>query len=149
MSMFPHTVTVYNVQTDESPETMFKSRTINYITVLRGVLLSTSHRSANSKNGLVGADEATLYVPFSVKATDGLTGAIKLYADPLKFSQAEDRSGLWTFSSDGNSYVVDGEVVEPNMSVQELESKYDVYNVVCADKMNFGGRMAHWEVRCV
>ena len=38
MSMFPHTVTLYNVSVETDPATL-EERTINHITVLEGVLL--------------------------------------------------------------------------------------------------------------
>ena len=37
--MFPHTVTLYNADTVELPETGFEPTLVNHITILRGVLL--------------------------------------------------------------------------------------------------------------
>ena len=39
VDMFPHVVTVYNTKTEELPENGFESTLVNYITILRGVLL--------------------------------------------------------------------------------------------------------------
>ena len=44
MSMFPHTVTIYNVSQETDPAT-FKDVEKTYITVLRGVLLEASARA--------------------------------------------------------------------------------------------------------
>ena len=49
MSMFPHTVTLYNVSNEELPPT-FEPVLTNYITVLRGVLLDESKASNVSKS---------------------------------------------------------------------------------------------------
>ena len=53
MSMFPHTVTLYNTETTELPENDFKPTLVNHITVLRGVLLDASKGSNVNKSGLV------------------------------------------------------------------------------------------------
>ena len=55
MSMFPHTVTVYNVGRDVDLSTM-EETLINHITVLRGVLLDASKGTNVTKSGLEGAD---------------------------------------------------------------------------------------------
>lgn len=145
--MFPHTVTVYNVTNEESPETGFKPKTINYITVLKGVLLDEAKASNVNKSGLEGADAANLYIPLSAAATDGITGKEKIYMGPVEFWRAEDKSALWTLSTGGNCYFVKGKAVHPEWTVQTLEAAYDnVYDVTKIDLKDFGGDMAHFEV---
>lgn len=145
--MFPHTVTVYNVETVESPETGFKPVAINHITVLRGVFLEASKASNVNKSGLEGADAVNLYIPFSTPAVDGVTGAEKRYVGPVEFWRAEDKTGLWTLSVGRNCFFVKGEAVHPGWPVQTIEAAYDdVYDVTKVDMKDFGGDMAHWEV---
>ena len=59
--MFPHTVTVYNTETEELSENDFEPTLVNHITVLRGVLLDASKGSNVTKSGLEGADAVNLY----------------------------------------------------------------------------------------
>lgn len=51
MSMFPHTVTIYNVSQETDPAT-FKDVEKTYITVLRGVLLEASKAATSARAGL-------------------------------------------------------------------------------------------------
>ncbi len=150
MSMFPHTVTIYNAQTEESPETGFKPVLRNYITVLRGVLLDGTKAVNVRQSGLVGADSVTLYIPFDVKAIDGITGAQKKYVGPMEFwRDKQDRDGIWTLSVDGNgghTFFVQGEAVEPSKTFEAISLLYDgVYNVTKIDAKDFG-TLKHWEV---
>lgn len=144
--MFPHTVTLYNVVTEEDPAT-FEETTVNYITILRGVLLDATKGKNVNESGLEGADAAVLYIPLSVEAVDGITGAAKKYAGPVEFWRADDRNGLWTLSASGNTFFVKGEAVNPDWSAQKIEAAYDdVYDVTKVDFKDFGGDMSHWEV---
>ena len=146
MDMFPHVVTLYNVVTEEDPST-FQEKTVNYITILRGVLLDASKVSNVNKSGLEGADAVNLYIPLSVTAVDGLTGTEKRYCGPVEFWRAEDKSDLWTLSDAGNTHFVKGEAVHKDWSVQKMEAAYDdVYDVTKVDFKAFGGKMSHWEV---
>lgn len=143
-TMFPHTVTLYNVQTDLSAG--YEETATNHITVLRGVLLDASKAVNARTSGLEGADAVNLYIPFGVEALDGVTGERKKYAGPLEFWRAEDKSGLWTLSTGGDTFFVKGVAVEPEASAELIEMKYDgVYNVTKVDEKDFGGLM-HWEV---
>ena len=100
MSMFPHTITMYNVEI-YTDNTTFKDVLINHITILRGVLLDASKAVNVRESGLEGADAVNLYIPFGVEAMDGVTGKAKKYAAPMEFWRAEDKSGLWTMSVGG------------------------------------------------
>lgn len=144
--MFPHVVTLYNVVTEEDQST-FQEKTVNYITILRGVLLDASKASNVNESGLESADAVNLYIPLSVTAVDGLTAQKKRYCGPVEFWRAEDKSGLWTLSDSGNTYFVKGEAVHEDWSIQKLEAAYDdVYDVTKVDFKDFGGDMSHWEV---
>ena len=146
MSMFPHTVTLYNVSNEELPPTIEPVLT-NYITVLRGVLLDESKASNVSKSGLEGADAVNLYIPANVDAMDGVTGERKRYVGPIEFWRTEDKTGLWTLSVSRNCFFVKGEAIHPDWTVQTIEAAYDsVYDVTKVDFKDYGGDMRHWEV---
>jgi len=146
--MFPHTVTVYNVVSEEDDE--FHVTQHSFITVLRGVMVDAS-KAANARlTGPDSADAVNMYIPFDVEAVDGITGEAKTYAEPFEFDRAEAKTGLWTMSLDGegqaDSFFIRGEVVEPDMSVQALKWRYsELYNITKVDKKDYG-RLKHWEV---
>lgn len=144
MTMFPHTVTLYNVFIEEDKD--YNETFINHITILRGVLLDASKAVNVRSSGLEGADAVNLYIPFSVEAVDGVTGEPKRYTGPLEFWQRADKSELWTLSDGGNTFFIKGEAVEPTATVELIEMKYDgVYNVTKIDEKDFGN-LKHWEV---
>lgn len=152
-SMFPHTVTIYNVEITTDQATL-RDTAVNHITVLTGVLLDASKAVNVRESGLEGADAVNLYIPFSVKAADGVTGKAKQYIGPLEFWQAEDKSEYWTMSVgsartrgvSGSCFLVKGEAVHPELDVQTIEMLYDhVYDITSIDEKDFGG-LRHWEV---
>lgn len=143
----PHTVTVYNVSTETDPET-FEDTTVNHITVLSGVLLDATKGYNVRTSGLSTADSVTLHIPFSVHAVDGVTGTSRTYVDPVDFWNAQDKSTLWTLSTNGNTFFVKGNVVEPDKNSTYINTKYgEVYDVTKVDRKDFGSpRMQHFEV---
>lgn len=147
MSMFPHTVTLYNVTHETDTGTM-QDVTKLYVTVLEGVLLSASKAANVRASGLEGADAVNLYIPFSVEAVDGTTGKAKTYAPPQAFLSAADKSGLWTLSVNGNggtTFFVKGEFVTDNETL--ALSQDGCYAVTKVDEKDFGSiDMRHWEV---
>lgn len=153
LSMFPHTVTVYNVSIETDEKTL-EDMTHNHITILHGVLLDASKGVNVRQSGLEGADAVILYIPFGVKAVDGITGKPKKYLPPLEFWRSRERDGFWTLAVgstktpglDGNTFFIKDEVVEPDADVQFIEMKYDgVYDITKIDEKDFGG-LQHWEV---
>lgn len=142
-SMFPHTVTLY--QTETTIDEKLNETTVNHITVLEGVLLIASKAANIRATGLEGADAVNLYIPFDVKATDGVTGTEKKYIDPVEGWKTEkDKSGIWTISI--GTVFVKNRVVLPDATRTVLELGYDdVYQVTKVDKLDFGG-MPHFEV---
>ena len=145
--MFPHVVTLYNTETEETPETEFQPKLVNHITILRGVLLDASKGSNVVKSGLEGADSVNLYIPIWVNAVDGVTGESKDYVGPVEFWRSDDKTKLWTLSVGRNCFFVKGEAVHEDWSVQKIEASYDdVYDVTKVDFKDFGGDMSHWEV---
>lgn len=147
MSMFPHTVTIYNVVQEIDPTTLDEAEKI-YTTILRGVMLQASKGVNVRESGLEGADAVNLYIPFAVEAVDGVTGKPKTYIGPQSFFKAADKSSLWTLSYKGNGGVtcfVKGEFVSDDMTV--VLSHDDCYNVTKVDAMDYGSAdMQHWEV---
>lgn len=147
MSMFPHTVTVYNVLVEPDPTTL-EDRESRNITILRGVLLDESKGTNVRESGLEGADAANLYIPFSAAAVDGVTGQEKRFVGPNEYWAMLDKSGAWTLSVDRNTFFIKGEAVEPEQSLEYINMKYDsVYTVSKVDAKDFGSAsMQHWEV---
>lgn len=147
MSMFPHTVTIYNVVQEIDPTTLNEVEKV-YTTILRGVMLQASKGVNVRESGLESADAVNLYIPFSVEAVDGKTGASKTYAKPQEFVKATDRSGLWTLSYDGNggeTLFIKGEFISDNMTVVQYHD--DCYKATKVDAMDYGSPdMQHWEV---
>lgn len=146
--MFPHVVTLYTLETVADPATL-EDTTTAYITVLRFVLLDALKKSAVSTQGYDGEDAVTLYIPFAVQATDGLTGAPKRYVPPAAFQQAEDKSGLWTLDTEGKCFFIKGEVVDTDYPPDELEWRYpdSTYIVKSVHTRDYGTEdMHHWEV---
>ena len=118
-----------------------------YVTILRGVFLDATKAANVRRSGLEGADSVALYIPFSIVAVDGWTGAEKQFVGPQEFWAAQDRSGLWTLSIEGNggeTFFVKGEVVT---DVNVARAHDDSYNVTKVDAKDFGSlSMRHWEV---
>ena len=91
MSMFPHTVTLYQQET--VIDNKLNETTVNHITVLRGVLLIASKAANVRATGLEGADAVNLHIPFGVKAVDGVTKV-----DKIDFGSPD----MWHFEVGGN-----------------------------------------------
>lgn len=158
LSMFPHTITMYNVEI-YTDQTTLEDTLINHITILRGVLLDASKAANVRESGLVGADAVNLYIPFDVVAIDGADIGNedphqKQYVGPLKFWRAENKSGLWTMSVggtkthgvNGSCFFVKGEAVHYELGVDKIELMYDdVYDITSIDRKDFGG-LPHFEV---
>lgn len=145
MSMFPHTVTLYNVERATDPATLIDTE-IRHVTVLEGVLLDAVKSSNVRRSGLESADAAMLYIPRSVRARHGESGAEKAFVGAMEFWAAEDKSGLWTLSDGGDTYFAAGVVVRPDATREQLELQHDgVYTVTKVDDKDFGG-LPHWEV---
>lgn len=144
-SMFPHTVTIYNVST-ETDKTNFEDVTTQHITVIHGVLLDAVKAANVRESGLEGADAVDLYIPFDVKAVDGVTNEPKEYIGPVDFWKMEDKSKYWTLSDGGDTFFVKGVVVEPDKDREFIDMAYDdVYTVTKVDEKDFGG-LQHFEV---
>lgn len=144
----PHTVTVYNV-IQETDITTFEEVERVYVTILRGVFLDASKAVNVRDSGLVSADAVNLFIPFSVKAVDGTTGAEKVYVGPQAFWAASDteRAGKWTLSVEGNggeTFFVKGEIVADVSVARAHDQSYTVTKV---DEKDFGRpAMQHWQV---
>lgn len=143
----PHTITVYNA-VQETDQATFEETTKLYVTILRGVMLQASKAVNVRESGLESADAVNLYIPFSVKAVDGVTGKPKTYIGPQSFFKATDKSGLWTLSVNGNgglTFFVKGEFVTDKEDVAMAQD--GCYNVTKVDEKDFGSvDMRHWEV---
>ena len=138
--MFPHVVTFYTIT--EDPETASVSTNI---TVVSGVLFDGSKGANVRASGLDGADSVNLYVPFNAVSVDGVTGEEKAYIQPRAFATALDKTGYWTMEP-GVTFFVKGEVVNPDLTFQEINRKHDnVHLITKVDTKDFGG-LRHFEV---
>lgn len=150
MSMFPHTVTLFNTR-QEVDKTTFEDVTVNYVTVLKGVLLDASKASNVRSSGLEGADAVNLYVPFDVEAIDPVTGEKKQYIGHVEFWRLEDKSGYWTLTTGQDTWFVKGEAIPdpswpPDRVYDLINGMYDdVYNVTKVDEKDFGS-LQHFEI---
>lgn len=143
--MLPHTVTLYNTTVTPNPAT-FEDEITSYVTILRGVFVDASKAVNVRQSGLEGADAVSLYIPFSVRAEDE-TGTKKRFVPPLAFWAAEDKSGLWTLSTNGNggsTFFVKGEfVAAPDIA----RAQDECFTVTKVDTRDFGSPdMQHWQV---
>ena len=138
--MFPHTVTVYTIT--ENPET---ADVTTNITVVTGVLFDGSKAANVRTSGLDGADAVNLYIPFDAVSVDGVTGEEKAYIQPRAYAAALDTSTYWTMDP-GSTFFVKGEVVNPDLTFQEINRRYDnVHLITKVDTKDFGG-LQHFEV---
>lgn len=137
----PHTITVFNVGA-EDPATFIKPISA---TVLSGVLLDASKAVNVQRSGLESADSVNLYIPFSVTATDAVTGETKEYVDPKQYA-LQNLPTLWTLDT-SDCFFAKGVITEL-AEFQVINKKYDdVYRVTKVDKKDFGTPdMQHWEV---
>lgn len=139
----PHTVTLYNVIYDR-----VNGESLLYVTILKGVMMQASKAVNVRDSGLEGADAVNLYIPFGVSAVDGMTGKEKEFVGPKEFYRAEDRTGLWTLSFDGNggtSFFVKGEFVTDDEGA--ALSQDNCYTVTKVDTKDYGSPgMQHWRV---
>lgn len=140
----PHTVTVYNVIHTTNLTTFEDTDSVS-VTILRGVFLDMSKGVNVRRSGLEGADAVELYIPFNVKAVSP-SGAVKSYASPQAFLSAQDKSGLWTLSYEGNggeTFFIKGEVVLNDLNTARAHD--NAFVVTKVDEKDYGS-VPHWEV---
>lgn len=141
MSMFPHTVTVYNTG-DEDPATFER---VSNITVLRGVFYDSRKAANVRESGMTNADSVNLIIPFDVEAVNGVTGDPQTFLSPKEYETAMDKDKHWTIKP-SDCFFVKGEVVRPGLSFQEINASFDyVHNVTTVDEKDYGN-LKHWEV---
>lgn len=145
--MFPHTVTLYNAT--ENPDSLMVEANI---TILEGVFLDAAKGSNVIRSGLESADAATLFIPMSIEAVNGVTGQKQAFLPSKEYDRLDDKSGNWTLRSGGASsavecFFVKGVVVE-QASFQSINQRYDdVYRVTSVDTLDYGSPdLQHWEV---
>lgn len=135
MSMFPHTVTVYNTVESEK-----------YITVLCGVFYDARKAANVIQSGLTNADSVNLIIPFSVEAVSGETGEAQTYLPPKEYEPAMDKGKHWTIQTGNTCFFVKGEIVRPALSFQKINEYFDnVHRVTSVDEKDFGS-LKHWAV---
>lgn len=144
----PHTVTLINTLELDN------GACITNITYLQGVLLDCHAGGTVLKSGLQTDDNATLYIPVSVRAVDPLTGQIKRYVQAAKFDTHPDCNLYWTLRAGGNNSAHDCYFVKGELDVREItdynvlrKNCPDVFRVSHFDFRDYGNpRLHHWEV---
>lgn len=128
-----HTITVYNIR--EDPLTFARSV---YITVLSNVELSGMESVRAAAGRMLPSGSATLRIPLSTMARDGLTGVSRTWIGPKEYTMAADKSGYWTLDVN-RDFIVRGEVVVENGDFQTLNAAYDgVYRVTKVELSDAG-----------
>lgn len=153
MSMFPHTITLYNTYQGRSPDDVTSDITTHYVTVLRGVLVDASKASNVRASGLDGADAVDLYIPYDAQAVDA-DGNAKTYMEPVAFwnkvQSGDDVSGYWTLSTSKNTWFCKDVVLPPDgvdakNVYTAINTKHESWFVTKVDNKDFGG-LKHFEV---
>ena len=132
----PHTVTVYYAGPGEAV----------HVTVLEGVLYDGALAAGTSRAGMEGGGGARLFIPNDVRASDGLTGRIRVRAGLREFLAAPDKSGLWSLGTGERWFFAPGRAVEPEGSFQRVNSRWGAHRVTRVRLRDFGSPgMGHWE----
>lgn len=145
----PHTVTLYNVAQNPLTDTP-----VYNVTILEGVFLDVAEATNIQKSGLADADAATLFVPFSVKATDGVDHTAKTYLAPKRYNALTlaNRAPYWTLETGGQDtgtqcFFVKGVQVSSDGYKAMRNSLDYVYDIRTVDIRDFGSEdMQHWQV---
>ena len=123
------------------------------VTILKGVFLDTHEGGILTKTGIQNSDNATLFIPQSVRAVDGYSHEKKKYIEP-QYYETVDASDYWTLETAGKNSGMDCFFV---LGVPDLSGPLDYqtlrktnphcYRVTTVDFRNFGGpKMRHWQV---
>ena len=141
----PHSVTLYIVTENDDFTQNIDT------TVLEGVFLDSSNGANVNNSGANNANSATLYIPFSVKATD-LYGNEKVFVDAKTYRAMQNPAGYWTMDKSGKSSVADcyfikGAVYRTMEYREAKEQHEDVYTINRVRTLDFGSKdMQHWQV---
>lgn len=139
------TVTVYNIR--ENPRTFERDVCI---TVLPYVSLLTSdavRAAAGMMRPLTSSSYPlsgiSLRIPLSVAAVDGVTGAAREWVGAREYTNAADRSGLWTLDVN-KDFIVRGRVVDEDATFESLTARYDGVYRVTKVSLNDAGAPDGW-----
>ena len=148
ISSFPHTVTLYDPEVERCPDAT--ERITNRITILRGVFMEMKDAVNAKVGGSQEADGAAVIVPMDVAAEDGLTGREQKYCSPSKYDRRSEKvlSEFYTFKP-GTSFFVWGEVVEPEMSFNDIRREYGGTYMMKSAAPRFFGELRHWQIEGV
>ena len=143
-TMFPHTITLYNI-TRKTDKLTMEDTFENHITFLRGVLVDSAKSADVTEDGTESADSVTVYIPFDVEAVNAENGKRQRYATPRQWADAGRKSVLWTFNTDKTTFFVKGENVRSFSSLAEIDEAEDTFMVTQVETKDFGD-LQHWEV---
>ncbi|MDE7242773.1 MAG: hypothetical protein K2O18_02180 [Oscillospiraceae bacterium] len=152
----PHTVTLYNARRSRR----FDDLPAFSVTVLEGVFLdlgpgknTLGRKSELKKSGLAAIEDAVLFIPFSCKAVNGVTGQTQTFVPPKTFESLENLDRVWTVGLRGSDagtgcFFVTGRAVDPKLDFHSACRLFDgVFRVSSVLVRDFGSpRMRHWKV---
>ena len=143
----PHTVTLYTLIEDE------ETADVSYnITILKGVMLQASTSTGITAKGASEADNVRLFIPFDCHAYGAETRQYKRFVKPKEFISLDDKTGVWTLITGGESsqadcFFIKGEVIDTNGYKYIREHYDDVYDVAGVNIYDYGSKgMQHFEV---
>ena len=122
-----------------------------FLVLLRGVMLQAMNGRSVQRRGNAEENEATLYVPLSVRA-ENAAGESLSFLPPLEYAGCTEPEKHWTLQPEGEeagrcSFFVKGEIPEA-CSLAEAREKYDFVYVVGGWQLHDYGSAAlrYWEV---
>ena len=122
-----------------------------FLVLLRGVMLQSMNGRSVQRRGDVEENEATLYIPLSVRA-ENAAGEDLSFLPPLEYARCTEPEKHWTLQPEGESagrcsFFVKGEIPEA-CSLADARENYDFGYVVAGWKLHDYGSPAlqHWEV---
>ena len=145
--VLPHDVTVIAVTETNGVEE-------RNATLLHGVLLDSHAGGVIYKSGIQSSDDATLYVPAAVEATDPSSGQAKTYKSLDQYLNTPSKADIWTIFANGKQSGCDCYIVKGKLDLREKTDYqtlrklgFEVYRVKSCAYRDYGSkRLHHWQV---
>lgn len=105
--------------------------------LLDKVHVESVNGAGKAADGDSNADSLLVIIPFS--------GRLKGFKKPIEYSEAEDKTGIWTIAVGDIITLDDTGAAE---SYEELTGRTQTYRITSVKTFPFGG-LPHWEVTAV
>lgn len=130
MSMFPHTITIFNKYEDDNRVKYSKA-------ILTGVQFVLDEVSSRKNTGDSADDKVTCYIPSSVKSN-------KTFVDSFAFENDESVDKSITYTLSKGDLIGFGDVSLDGLSVNEYKnSRGSLYEITGITNYNFGSLLDH------